>query len=150
MITEDIHWKPSLILLPSPWSAPTPDCHDSWTLTFDSRTAPMALLALTQKYHWAIWSQSVRTKYCVMWVNRAKRKTKHPCNGAPWRWVIDLTVKDQTTTRRAFFIPSHQRNAMAECQTTAATLEMGRGGALSWLCKVEHKTFVPFGRDAFT
>lgn len=33
--------------------------------------------------------------------------------------------------KTCLFIPSHQRNAMAECQTTAATLELGRGGAQS-------------------
>lgn len=112
MITEDIPRNP-LIPLPSPWLAPTPDCHDSWTLTSDFQTAPMALLALTQKYHWAICSQSVWTKCCVIWVNKANGKTKHPCNGAPWRWVINLTVKGQTTTalhsRCAFSFPPSKR-----------------------------------------
>lgn len=113
MLTEDIHRKLSLIFLPSPSSAPTPDYHDSWTLTSDFQTAPMALLALTQKYHSAICSQSVWTKYCVIWVNKGKRKTKHPCNGAPWGWVINLTVKSQTTTalhlRWAFSLPSSKK-----------------------------------------
>lgn len=110
MITEDIRGNPPL---PSPSLAPTPDCHDSWTPTFDSQTAPTALLSLTQKYQRAICSQSVWTKYCVIWVNRAKGKTKHPCNGAPWRWVINLTVKSQTTTplhsRWVFSFPSSKK-----------------------------------------
>lgn len=113
MITKDIHRNLSLILLPSPSSAPTPDCHDSWTLTFDFQTDPMALLTLTQKYHRAICSQSVWTKYCVIWVNKAKGKTKHPCNGAPRRWVINMAVKGQTTTalhsRRVFSFPSSKK-----------------------------------------
>lgn len=113
MITEDIHRNLSLIPLSSPSLAPTPDWHDSWTLTFDFQTAPMALLALTRKYHWAICSQSVWTKYCVIWVNKGERKTKHQRNGAPWRWVINLTVKGQTTTvlhsRQAFSFASSKK-----------------------------------------
>lgn len=111
--TEDIHTKLFLILLPSSTLASTPDCHDSCSLTFDFQTASMALLTLTQKYHWAICSQSAWTKYCVIWVNKGKRKTKHPCNGAPRRWVINLTVKGQTTTaphsRWAFSFPSSKK-----------------------------------------
>lgn len=33
---------------------------------------------------------------------------------------------------------SHQRNARAQCQTTAATPEMLGGGAEGWLCEVTH------------
>lgn len=34
------NWRhPQKSFSPPPWMAPTPDCHDSWTLTFDSQTA---------------------------------------------------------------------------------------------------------------
>lgn len=60
-----------------------------------------------------ICSQSAWTKYYVIRVNERERQTKHSCNGAPRRWVINLTARAQTTTelhsRWAFSILSSKK-----------------------------------------
>lgn len=60
-----------------------------------------------------ICSQSTWTKYYVIRVNERERQTKHSCNGAPRRWVINLTARAQTTTelhsRWAFSILSSKK-----------------------------------------
>lgn len=58
-------------------------------------------------------SQSVRTKCYVIRVQKGEKQTIHPCNGALQRWVINLTVKSQTTTephsRQGWSIPSSKK-----------------------------------------
>lgn len=60
-----------------------------------------------------ICSQSAWTKYYVIRVNERERQTKHSCNGAPRRWIINLTARAQTTTelhsRWAFSILSSKK-----------------------------------------
>lgn len=86
MITEDIHRKLSLILLPSSSSPATPDRHDSWTLTFDVQTAPMALLTLTQKYHRAICSQSVWTNYKILLYESTRARGRQNIHVTEHHW----------------------------------------------------------------
>lgn len=157
--------KKSILSLKEHWLNSSEDHNDNWRYTekalqfFSPLPHWLQLLTAMTPEPWPLTSRQLQWLYSLSRKNTTKLSVLNLCEqntvlyestrargrqnmhvtehhgGESSTWLWNARQPQQYIQDEAFHSP-HQRNARAECQTTAATLEMVRGGAES--CKVTH------------